>query len=415
MVGHKQRSMCSALFFTTVTVITAGAAVAQDVAGIDLVGSVSIPGDATDLSQDGVLLENGEPRNRLGGFSALDYSAKLNCFAALSDRGPDDGAVSYPCRVQLFEIDIEPQAAQTVNARHIRTILLKDSKGRPFIGSSAALQPTDIASHRLDPEGLRFSETGTMLISDEYGPEVIEFSMDGVELHRFAVPSYFHVSLSHADRNMELSGNTIGRASNRGLECLALSQDGKRLAGLMQGPLIQDGKFTEDGKILGNNCRLLMNEPSTGFTHEYIYQMADTANGNSEILACGQDQYLVLERDSRSGRDAAYRRLVRIDLTNATDVAGIESISEDRLAASITPAARYDFLDFLDPKFQLAGPDMPEKIEGLSFGPRLRDGRQTLLVATDNDFDSESPSQIWVFALTRQPEKLLSQTFSNLD
>jgi hypothetical protein len=42
---------------------------------------------------------------------------------------------------------------------------------------------------------------------------------------------------------------------------------------------------------------------------------------------------------------------------------------------------------------------MPEKIEGLTFGPKLADGRETLLVGTDNDFESKAASYIWVFAV----------------
>jgi hypothetical protein len=41
---------------------------------------------------------------------------------------------------------------------------------------------------------------------------------------------------------------------------------------------------------------------------------------------------------------------------------------------------------------------MPEKIEGLSFGPALADGRRTLLVSTDNDLIPENPTLVWVFA-----------------
>ena len=133
---------------------------------LEFIGSLSIQGDATDLSADATLLENGEPRNRLGGFSALDYSPQMNWLAALSDRGPDDGAVGYPCRVQMFELVIEPQATPVVTARNVRTILLKDDKGRSFTGSSAALRSTAEFGHRLDPEGMRFSETGTMFVSD---------------------------------------------------------------------------------------------------------------------------------------------------------------------------------------------------------------------------------------------------------
>ncbi len=397
------RASCSILFMAT---FATDVAFTEDLPKIDIIGSLSIPGDALDLSSDATLLENGEPRNRLGGFSALDYSAKTNRFAALSDRGPDDGAVSYPCRVQLFEIAIEPQETQVITSRNVATILLKDATGRSFVGSSSALRPMEEFSHRLDPEGLRFSETGTMFVSDEYGPEIIEFSAAGNELRRFTIPSHFLVRSPNADKLVETSGNLTGRVSNRGLECLALSQDGKYLAGLIQGPLIQDGKREDDGKVTGRNCRLLLIELSTGMIREYVYQMEDAGNGNSEILAWGPNQFLVLERDSNAGAGARYRRLVRIDLTRATDISGTEHLPVDELPDTITPVDRRDFCDFLDPRFELAGSGMPEKIEGLTFGPDLSDGRKTLLVSTDNDFESGNPSLIWVFALTAKPQSV---------
>ena len=68
------------------------------------------------------------------------------------------------------------------------------------------------------------------------------------------------------------------------------------------------------------------------------------------------------------------------------------------LPKTIVPVQRREFLDFLDPRWKLAGDRMPEKIEGLTFGPTLPDGRRTLLISTDNDFESASPSFIWVFA-----------------
>ena len=56
-------------------------------------------------------------------------------------------------------------------------------------------------------------------------------------------------------------------------------------------------------------------------------------------------------------------------------------------------------IDLLDPRWKLAGEQMPEKIEGLCLGPQLPDGRQTLLLSSDNDFESKNASLIWVFAL----------------
>ena len=63
--------------------------------------------------------------------------------------------------------------------------------------------------------------------------------------------------------------------------------------------------------------------------------------------------------------------------------------------------AKTEFLDFLDPKFGLAGPTMPEKIEGLAWGKDLEDGRHVLIVTTDNDLNPDQPSWFWAFAVDR--------------
>ena len=70
--------------------------------------------------------------------------------------------------------------------------------------------------------------------------------------------------------------------------------------------------------------------------------------------------------------------------------------NEELVPAAVRPKT-WD--DLLDPRWKLAGEQMPEKIEGLCLGPQLPDGRQTLLLSSDNDFESKNASLIWVFAL----------------
>ncbi|MFO1002428.1 MAG: esterase-like activity of phytase family protein [Planctomycetaceae bacterium] len=365
----------------------------------EFLGTAVIPGDAVDLSGDTALLENGEPRNRLGGFSALEYSGKGMLFASMSDRGPDDGAVDYHCRVQLLELDLSDLPASSIHVTVHRTTIFTDSAGRRFSGSSAAIQATKEQGHRLDPEGFRYGSDGSMYVSDEYGPHVIEFSADGRELRRFQLPDHLQVAIPDADKKKENSLNQTGRASNRGLECLAVSHDGQHLVALMQGPLLQDGTRTDNGIVVGQNCRLIQIELATGRIKEFVYRMDSPDNGNSEILACGPDQYLVLERDSQSGESAGYRKLIRIDLSHATDVVTRETLPSGELPPEIVAVERSVYLDFLAPQWKLAGATMPEKIEGLTYGPALADGRKTLLVGTDNDFESNEASRIWVFAV----------------
>lgn len=378
---------------------TTSTSAASEKPALEFLGTASIPGDAVDLSGDTALLENGEPRNRLGGFSALEYSGEGMLFASMSDRGPDDGAVDYHCRVQWIELDLSDLPASSIPATVRRTIIFTDSLGRRFSGSSAAIQATTDLGHRLDPEGFRLGSEGSMYVSDEYGPYVIQFSADGREVSRFQLPQHFNVATPDADKKKENSLNQTGRASNRGLECLAVSQDGKHLVALMQGPLLQDGMRTDKGIVVGRNCRLLQLEIATGRTREFVYQMDSPDNGNSEIVASGPDQYLVLERDSGSGQSARYRKLIQIDLRHATDISHVDRLPTDVLPSEIVPVERSEFLDFLAPQWKLAGAGMPEKIEGLTYGPILADGRKTLLVGTDNDFESKAASYIWVFAV----------------
>jgi outer membrane biosynthesis protein TonB len=44
---------------------------------------------------------------------------------------------------------------------------------------------------------------------------------------------------------------------------------------------------------------------------------------------------------------------------------------------------------------------MPEKIEGLTWGPELADGRLTLLVTSDNDLNPKQPTHVWMFAIEK--------------
>ncbi|HQZ67721.1 MAG TPA: esterase-like activity of phytase family protein, partial [Planctomycetaceae bacterium] len=132
---------------------------------------------------------------------------------------------------------------------------------------------------------------------------------------------------------------------------------------------------------------------------EFAYPMDSLENGVSEILAWSPGQFLVLERDGNTGVDASYRKLTWIDISEATDIVSVEALPLGHLPAGTQPVQKRDFLDFLNPAYGLAGKEMPEKIEGLTFGPTLPDRRRTLVLAIDNDFEADKPSLFWVFAV----------------
>ncbi|MCC9608903.1 esterase-like activity of phytase family protein [Blastopirellula sp. JC732] len=379
-------------------VVTSGAEF-PGVPVIEFIGEAQISGTATDLSGHAESLENGEPQNRFGGISALEYTGVGNRYIALPDRGPDDGATDYRCRYQVVEIVVRPGTTVPVKVELKETHMLCDGKGRPFVGASTAIECTEKCAGRFDPEGIRVLANGRKYLADEYGPLVIELDADDHETRRFTMPSHLCVSRPSASPQEENEGNSSGRVFNRGMEGLAISQDRQKLYGIMQSSLLQDGVRTPSGKIMGRYSRLIEIDVASGAIREFAYPMEDPSYGISEILECGPGQFLVLERDGKQGEEAKYRHLNWIDLSGATDIAQIDALPADALPAEIKPVRKRTYLDFNSPEFKLAGPNMPEKIEGITYGPKLPDGRQTIVCAIDNDFEGNAPSKFWVFAI----------------
>lgn len=369
---------------------------------VTFLGAAELPADASDLSGLGEAIAGAQiPQNRLGSLgSALAYTGTDNLYLALCDRGPKDGALGFFPRFHTLALiaDSSPGALR-VELRH--TTLLHDRAGR-FSGLSSAFDASQPASgRRMDPEGLRVSPALSVFTSEEYGPWIDEWTAAGEHLRRIALPEKFYVAKLAAKAGDEMPpNNNSGRQSNRAMEGLARSPDGTRLFALMQGPLIQD--LEREKKGIGTGVRLVELDLGSGKTREFLYLLDDTANGLNEILAINAQSFLVLERDGRQGSEAQCKRLYRVDLADASDVSAFDSLHADDLPDEVRPLMKQLFLDFLDPRFALAGKAMPEKIEGLSFGPDLADGRRLLLVSIDNDFRPEVPNTFWAFAVGRE-------------
>lgn len=383
-------------------------------ATIALIGRSAIPGKATDQSGLTDTLPDGTPHARLGGFgSGIDYLGKDNLYVAINDRGPWDGATPYRCRFQTFEIVIRPggnpdpaskgpDRAVAVNLVDT-TFLTRD--GQPLLGSAAAFDTSDPAGQqRFDPEGIRLSPSNTLWISEEYGPFLDEFSLAGEHLRRITPPSRFMIKNPAQLAKEEIPPyNDAGRQANRGFEGVAITPDGSKLFAVLQSPLIQDNALSETNKRWGVNTRILEIDIASGKTREFLYQLHSPSYGISEILAYSNTGLLILERDGNEGIGADFRRVYRADLKDefgeATDISGVEKLPLGGLPPGITPLRATELLDFTLGAFGLNGETMPEKIEGMCFGPVLPDGRLSFIVVTDNDLQGKQPSWFWVFAI----------------
>src|SRR5215813_13653304 len=374
--------------------------------GITLVGKGVVSGSALDTSGlAGNICQEGVPANCVpkaifGGFgSDLTYTGHDNVFIAAPDRGPFDGLTDVPYLDRFYLLHITTDVGASFP--NIRTVLLdtrflKDQGGENFVGAAGSF------ANRLDPEGIRVSPEGTFYVSDEYGPYIFEFNRQGHLIRRLTLPSKFAIANPSANPNDELLDNTAGRQANRGMEGLAISADGRTLFGIMQNALLQDhGLNPGTTDRLGLNNRILKIDVVTGETHEYVYVLdaINRGQGVSEILAINDHEFLVIERDNRSNLQTppqapTRKTIYKIDLTGATDVSEVDVLPAGALPANIVPVQKTLFINLLDPSYNLVA-TIPEKIEGLAWGPDLPDGRHLFYVISDNERNTALASQIF--------------------
>jgi Esterase-like activity of phytase len=385
--------------------------------GITLIGKGFVDGTALDKSglignicQAGVAT-NCVSKAIFGGFgSDLTYTGHDNVFIAAPDRGPFDGLTDTPYldRVHFLHITTDLGAPfPNIHTVLLDTRFLKNELGQTFVGAAGAFDVNDeLATLRLDPEGIRVGPNGNFYVSDEYGPYVFEFNRQGHLVQRISVPSKLLIDHPSSNANSELLNNTSGRQSNRGMEGLAISPNGSTLFGIMQSALLQDhGLVPNTTNRLGLNNRIIKIDLLTGETHEYVYVLDTIGQGQgvSEIVAINNHEFLVLERDNRSNLQSPpaapiRKSIYKIDTAGATDVSNVASLPAGSLPMTIVPVSKTIFINLLDPALNLTA-TIAEKLEGLAWGPDLEDGRHVLYVISDNDLNPALATQIYSFAI----------------
>ncbi|BAN36632.1 hypothetical protein SCD_n02833 [Sulfuricella denitrificans skB26] len=409
-------------------------------AATTLIAIGSLSGNAFDLSSETHgLLENGVAGNLLGGVGSGFAWAGGSTFIALPDRGPNALAynplvadtTSYIDRFHTINFSLTqnsgPGLAYNLTPTLTKTTLLSSASplnygtgalgtdstytlgsGVPALnatnntnyftgrsdGFNSALPSSNANNARLDPEGIRVSNDGkSVFVSDEYGPYVRQFDRaSGQLIKSFALPGNLAVAVQGPTTASELApNNTTGRVANKGMEGLAITPDGKTLVGVMQAPLLQDGS---------KQLRIVTIDIATGATKEFGYRLT-TGSGVSEIVAINDHEFLLDERDGKGlgdGTAAVVKQLFKVDITGATDISGVANMTSSTPAVSKT--LFLDVVAELNAK-GIASTAIPSKLEGFAFGEDLADGRHTLWMANDNDFDTATSgdNKFYVFAI----------------
>ncbi len=416
-------------------------------AGVSLIGIGQISG--SDLSGLNGTLENGVPANILGGLGSAIAWAGGDTFLLTPDRGPNasawnsavDNTTSWIPRFQTLNLGLSTTAFSAGSIATLTPVLdsttllsssaalsygtapvLTGSNGEHyFTGRSDAFatgtSTTNPINARLDLEGIRVAADGkSVYISDEYGPYIYRFDRStGERTGVITLPEKFAATTPAATEAAEIAANTSGRVTNKGMEGLAITPDGKTLVGVMQSPLAQDGGTA------ASTVRIVTIDLATGkVTHEYAYQLDNIGTAAkpkystiSEIVAINDHEFIIDERDGKGLGDdskAVQKKLYTINLSGAQDV------SNDTGAAALAGKAvtKTLFVDLVALLKANGYTDrtIPAKIEGLAFGPDVWvDGvlQHSLIVVNDNDFldtadvngtPTANPNQFFVLGIT---------------
>jgi hypothetical protein len=218
-------------------------------------------------------------------------------------------------------------------------------------------------------------------------PRILGFRLDGTLADELEVPDAY------------LPGEGMGVRSNHGFEGLSISPDGSTIIAAVENALIQDGPPASLDH--GTTVRLLIfNHSSRSVSSERVYRVEPVPDeprpptayrsiGVSEILALDPGRVLVVERSFSAGVGNRVR-IYLADLDTGDDVTGRRVLPE-----AVEPVRKTLLADLHD-----LGID-PDNLEGLTFGPVLADGRPSLVMVADNNFQPEvQANQLLVLSIS---------------
>jgi 3-phytase len=313
----------------------------------------------------------------VGGLSSIAYDSHSDVFYAISD---DQQAP----RFYEFRIGIGDGALTDGDVQFIDVTTLLAPDGLPYPPAT------------IDPEGLALTGDGELLVTSEgianagIAPWVRRYRTDGHYLGDLVVPAAFAPTA------------TSGVRQNLGFEAAGITPNGRRAFVGTEAALVQDGPpATVTG---GTSSRILRYDVQRGrLDRQYVYvtepiaeppvpATAFAVNGLVELLPIGNQSLLAMERSFSVGAQGTGNsvQLYDVRLGGATNVNGVDSLAEVR---TLRPVHKSLLLDLRTLGIPL------DNLEGMALGPELSDGRQSLLLVSDNNFNATQFTQFLLFAL----------------
>ena len=300
------------------------------------------------------------------GSDAAAHPSNATQFYVLTDRGPNadfDGIAGkgkqflvpdYTPSIGLFELHADGKIIK------VKEILLKDSNGNPISGLpnpkafggtnevpydingqpmtvnpdlpfDEVTNPVKSDINGLDPEGLAALKDGSFWISDEYGPHLVHYDADGVEIARinpFADDKRNNVIIN--DKQVLLPTEFTKRRANRGMEALTITPDQTTLVGIMESSMDNPDKSGRGSSLV----RIVAINLISGQIAQYLYRLDIAEHVASGIVAINEHEFYLIEHDRKFPLqdDSAKKLIYKINISQATNIEEVitaETIRQD--------------------------------------------------------------------------------------
>ena len=327
----------------------------------------------------------------IGGLSGIDYNKEADEYYLISD----DRSNINPARFYTAKIKLKDSKIDSVIWIDVQN--LKQPNGALFPNyNKEAKNTTDPESIRYDllNKRLVWTSEGERRVADKdtvlVNPSINIMDKTGKWIDTFSLP-----------QNLWMSANAKGPRTNGVIEGMSFGEFYKKLFVSIEEPLHEDGPRVETFpqntwlRFFGFDVATKQNTEQYAYKPEAIDYPANPlnafkVNGISEILNIGNLKFIVIERAYSTGRQKCTVKLFLADARGASNVKDISALALDKSFVPITKKLLLNMDDM---------PNFIDNVEGITLGPILPNGHQSIILVVDNNFSPLEKTQFFLLEI----------------
>ncbi len=326
----------------------------------------------------------------IGGLSGIDYDRKHNIYYLISD----DRSSINPARFYTAKFFFNEKGIDSVQFISVKFLLQPNGNAYP----NSKQDPNLTA----DPEAIRYNAKTKQLLWSSEGERIVnkqKIVLEDPSVHLISTSGKYIDSLV-LPSNMHMQPVEKGPRQNGVFEGLSFSDHYKKLFVSVEEPLYEDGARA-GWKDSSAWIRIIKYDVKTKKPlAQYGYQIDPVAypayprgafkiNGVPDILAINHHQLLVLERSFSTGRKPCTIKVYLAEINGADDVLNFPSLKN----ISFHPLKKKLLLNMDSLGIYT------DNIEGMTLGPKLSNGHQSIVFVADNNFSKDEITQFLLFEI----------------